>query len=289
MFALLLLILLSVLLTIGVTRSVSAIPSARGSERASKPPPDYSKFSHSTPEKHKELTDRSCIACHRRNDNQLQPRFPLHRDCIGCHLVQFTASISASPDNPICTICHSQDGLNSSNPTTKRFPALISFDARFDHAQHMRGIESARPRDGCSACHAAAGRGVAQTIPTSLSAHRTCYECHSPGGRASSFSSCDSCHALAAYSPTTIAARAYRVSFSHADHGVRQRLTCESCHNVLGRGLPQRKQVSSILPAQHFANARAQSCMTCHNGQRSFGDADTRDCKRCHKRPGFRM
>ncbi|MFN2497841.1 MAG: cytochrome c3 family protein [Pyrinomonadaceae bacterium] len=165
-----------------------------------------------------------------------------------------------------------------------------SFNATFDHAQHMQGLESARPREGCATCHTPANRGVAETIPARLSAHQTCYQCHSPGKSASNFSSCGSCHDFGRYSRTPTTARSYRVGFSHADHNVRTRLTCASCHTVVGRGLPQAKQVSSILPAQHNSNPRARSCVTCHKGQRAFGDSGPgfSDCRRCHKGFTFR-
>lgn len=251
---------------------------------------DYSKFSHSSPPEHAQLTvQTNCASCHRRSDSSVEPKFPGHRDCIRCHLAQFTESNSSSSVNPICTICHTPSALNSPNAPPKNFPALMSFNAVFDHAQHLRGIEQARPPQSCAACHTPMSRGVAQTIPSRLNAHRTCYQCHSPGGQASQFSSCGSCHHPGSYMPTPAASRAYHISFSHANHGARERLTCTDCHNVGGRGLPQGRQVSSILPSQHFSSPRAQSCLTCHNGLRAFGDNQTRDCARCHKGPGFRM
>jgi hypothetical protein len=250
------------------------------------PATDYSKFSHSSPREHAELMGRgNCGSCHHRGDTSTNPRFPLHKDCTRCHLVQFTASDSSSSVNPVCTICHKAETLSSSSAPLKSFPRLISFRAEFDHAQHLQGIESARPTKGCAACHAPANRGVAQIIPARLNAHQVCYDCHSPGKQASKTSSCGSCHKLGSYSPTSPAARAYRMGFSHADHGPRERLTCDRCHNLRGGGLPQTRQVSSILPAQHYVNPRAQSCATCHNGRKSFGDRGPNfdDCKRCHK------
>jgi c(7)-type cytochrome triheme protein len=250
------------------------------------PAADYSKFSHSSPREHADLMGRAnCASCHRRNDGSVEPKFPLHRDCTGCHLVQFTASKNSSSVNPICTICHKPEALNSSNPPLKNFPRLVSFAAEFDHVQHLKGIAAARPTQGCTACHSPANRGVAQTIPARLNAHRVCYECHSPGQSASKTSSCGSCHRLGSYSPTSTAARAYRFGFSHAAHTERQRLTCDSCHNLRGRGLQQTVQVSSVPSAQHYTNPRAQSCATCHNSQRAFGDKGPNfdDCKRCHK------
>src|SRR5258708_9569541 len=49
------------------------------------PAQDYSRFSHSSPDKHKELTwDSSgrpkCASCHRRSDSSPAPRFPVHKD-----------------------------------------------------------------------------------------------------------------------------------------------------------------------------------------------------------------
>jgi c(7)-type cytochrome triheme protein len=249
---------------------------------------DYSKFSHSTPREHADLMDRkNCGSCHRRGDGTT-PAFPLHKDCTGCHTVQFTAANRGSEVNPICTICHTSEGLNSSNPPTRKFSSLRSFRAEFDHFQHLEEKANAKPSGGCASCHSSARNGVAQSILAGLNAHQNCYECHSPGKQASDLSSCGVCHSLGAYSPTSTNAASYRVSFSHADHTGRTRLACTACHNVKAQGSPQGRQVSSISGVQHFPKG-AQSCAMCHNGRRSFGDADTHDCKRCHKREGFKM
>lgn len=257
------------------------------------PKQDYSRFSHSSPAKHKELAwdfagRPKCGSCHRRNDSSPTPRFPVHKDCSGCHLIQFT--MATSENNPFCTICHTGKEINLPKPPVRDFSPLSSFNAEFDHAQHIQGIESARPGKGCASCHSSTPGGVSETIPARLDAHESCYKCHSPGGQASNLSSCGSCHKSLRYSPTPILARAYRVGFRHADHGPRQRLTCESCHSVLGRNRPQAKQVSSISVAQHRSNARARSCMTCHDSRRAFGDKgpNFNDCKRCHRDTIFR-
>ena len=250
---------------------------------------DYSKFSHSSPREHADLIDRkNCGSCHRRGAGTA-PAFPLHKDCTGCHTVQFTAANPGSDVNPICIICHTSEGLNSPNPPTKKFSGLRSFRAEFDHAQHLEGKQNARPGAGCVSCHRPARSGVAQSILTGLNAHQVCYECHSAGKQANDLASCGVCHSLGAYLPTSTNAVSYRVSFSHADHTGRAGLACNACHNVKPQGLPQGRQVSSIAGVEHFPKAGALSCAICHNGRRAFGDADTHDCKRCHKREGFRV
>ena len=249
---------------------------------------DYAKFSHTTPREHADLMDRkNCDSCHRRGAGAA-PTLPLHKDCTGCHMVQFTAANRDSDVNPICTICHVREGLNSSHPPTKGL-GLKSFRAEFDHSQHLQGKEKAKPSAGCGACHMPTQRGVSQSIPAHLTAHQVCYECHSPGKQANDLSSCGVCHSLGPYSPTATKAASYRMSFSHADHTGRARLTCTGCHNVKARGLPQGRQVTSISGVQHFPKSSSQSCTICHNGHRAFGDADTHDCKRCHRREGFKM
>jgi len=244
---------------------------------------NYSKFEHSTPKEHADLMT-NCASCHRRRDSSVQPTFPLHKDCTGCHIVQFTVADASASVNPICTVCHKPEGLNSPKAPLKSFSRLRSFKAEFDHAQHLRGIEAARPANGCVTCHRPINRGVAESIPARLNAHQVCYECHSPGRQASATSSCGSCHKLGRYAPTPTTARAYRLGFSHADHGQRARLNCDRCHDVRPRGFPQRRQVTSIVPVQHLPSSRA--CVACHNGQRAFGEhvkGNFENCRRCHE------
>jgi len=243
---------------------------------------DYSRFIH-TSQRHASL---ACTACHLRGDNSATPRFPGHKACTSCHLAQFV-----TPSVPMCVICHTD--VNSSNPPLKSFPARFNenFNVKFDHAQHMSG--SARPASGCAACHTRVrNRPAALSIPTNLSAHNQCYTCHTPGSKSNSgreMASCGVCHDQKAYSRTTTNARAFRYSFSHAKHGSPQRLACADCHSLTA-GAPQSRQVSSPATAEHFPTSRGRSCLTCHDGRRSFGgDLAFKDCRRCHSGANFKM
>jgi c(7)-type cytochrome triheme protein len=160
---------------------------------------------------------------------------------------------------------------------------------KFDHAQHMNG--SARPKSGCVACHSSSlRRGAALSIPAGISAHNGCYACHTPDAQANGrdLASCGVCHEAKSYARTAPDSPAYRIGFSHAEHGQRQRLNCSACHNYTA-GLPQRKQVSSPRAQEHFPSGN-NSCASCHNGRRSFGgDSDFKACRRCHTGSGFRI
>jgi c(7)-type cytochrome triheme protein len=234
-------------------------------------------FSHSTP-RHASL---ACDSCHRRADNSPRPRWPGHKDCMDCHAPEFFTS-----DSPLCLNCHAD--VSSQSPPLKDFPTIASFNARFDHAAHSQG--AARPEQGCASCHAPARRGVALSILAGAGAHDNCYRCHTPGAQSSGrdISSCATCHAPGRLARTPTNSRAYSVGFSHATHGPRQNLRCDSCHTVRA-GAGQGRQVASPRPTQHFGSGRAQTCMTCHDNRRAFGGDDFADCKRCHKGQTFRF
>lgn len=243
---------------------------------------DYSSFKHNS-QRHASL---ACTSCHTRRDNAATPIFPGHSACTGCHLAQFV-----TPSVPMCSICHAD--VSSRHPPLKGFPTRFNepFNVKFDHAQHNVG--AARPQAGCASCHRPIGRRPrALSIPAGLSAHNQCYTCHAPGSTSSSgreLASCGVCHEQKRFSRTSTNARAYRYAFSHAEHGRAQRLDCANCHR-LSPGAPQSRQVSSPVPAEHFASVRRMTCLSCHNGKRSFGgDLAFKNCRRCHTASTFRM
>ena len=242
------------------------------------PEVDYSTFKHNS-QRHASL---ACAACHQRTDNSATPHFPGHKACTGCHTGQFV-----TPAVPMCVICHTD--VSSSKPPLKNFPSTFneSFNVKFDHSQHLTG--KARPDAGCNGCHSRAGRGgTAFSIPGTISAHNQCYTCHTPGSTSNGrdLASCGVCHEQKSFARTSSNARSFRYAFSHAKH---TRLACTECHTATA-GLPQGRQVSSPAPFEHFATSRGKTCLSCHNGARSFGgDLSFKDCRRCHTSSSFKM
>jgi c(7)-type cytochrome triheme protein len=265
---------LSCFVLCGLTIVHTPIASAQG------PDVDYSKFLHSSP-RHSSL---ACTSCHQRTDNAATPRFPGHSACTTCHIGQFT-----TPAIPMCKICHTE--TSGSRPPLRNFPTSFNenFNVKFDHSQHMIG--AARPQNGCNACHGPINRGVALSIPANLSAHNGCYTCHTPSSKSATgreIGSCGVCHDQKPFRRSSDTARAFRLAFSHSDHGSKERLACADCHKLTA-GAPQMKQVSSPTATQHFGNA-GQNCSNCHNGKRTFGgDLGFKDCKRCHTGPTFKI
>lgn len=233
---------------------------------------NYSQFKHDNPN-HSRLP---CLLCHRRDNNSSQPTLPgkdSHTPCTGCHAQQF-----ANRSSEICSICHT----DAQSGKMKAFPALRSFNVRFDHAKHSN--------TACVTCHRRSRGGIALTIPARLNAHDTCFDCHTPSAKSNGrdISSCSTCHQPGRFVRTSEQAAAYRVGFSHANHDASERLACGGCHRVRP-GLPQGRQVTSPVALNHHAPARASSCATCHNSQRAFGGDDFSVCKRCHKGSAWRF
>lgn len=229
---------------------------------------DYTRFRHGN-QYHSRLP---CLVCHTRNDNSARIGFPgrnNHLPCAGCHALQFS-----DPASPICTICHT----NAQAGAMKRFPGLRSFGARFNHSRHARV--------NCATCHTPSARGVARSIPAGRAAHTTCFQCHTANS-SNAMASCGTCHQPGRLVRVSESARAFRMNFSHARHGANRNLSCRSCHTIRA-GAARGRQVSSPLAAMHFAPARAQSCASCHNNTRAFGE-DFTNCKRCHQGNVFRF
>ncbi|MEO8574219.1 MAG: cytochrome c3 family protein, partial [Pyrinomonadaceae bacterium] len=228
---------------------------------------DFSKFPHGTAQH----TRLPCLVCHVRSDNSAAPKMPGHIPCSSCHAQQFAEGNSS----PICSICHTATDV-------KRFPALRSFNAVFDHGKHLR-------QTNCATCHKPSSRGVALSIPSRTSAHVTCFQCHGPqtmaGGK--NIGSCSTCHQNGSLRRTPETAKGFRVNFSHSEHA-RKGLSCSECHTVrpgAGRG----SQVTAPIASMHFAAGGVKSCAACHNDQRAFGADNFTNCRRCHEGKTFRF
>lgn len=246
--------------TVGATPETSPIPAVN-------PDADFSKFQHFN-QGHNEL---ACLMCHRAEDNQsATPKLPGHTPCAGCHAEQFE-----NKNGSICTICHT----NAESGALKNFPALKSFNARFNHSKHTRQLN-------CASCHKPSKGGVAVSIPAGFNAHSSCYQCHAPGKEIGegNAQSCATCHQQGSPpSAVSESAKAYSVGFSHGEH---RGLNCANCHTVKA-GAAWGNQVTAISASMHFPPRNAQSCATCHNNKRAFGGTDFADCKRCHEGNNF--
>src|SRR5262245_12333854 len=148
-----------------------------------KKPVDYNRFTHQT---HLGLIkvpntnfarDLKCESCHERpsareienniipttdRNKQLILKFPVHKACVECHVVQFT-----SKPQQTCVICHNtQQGLIA-RPPQRDFPLRYDFNAFFDAKQHELHV-TYKLSDGkqidCAFCHKPTERKLAVTI-----------------------------------------------------------------------------------------------------------------------------
>jgi nitrate/TMAO reductase-like tetraheme cytochrome c subunit len=279
-----------------------------------KKPVDYNRFTHETHLGRIKVPntnfarDLKCESCHERpserdisnnivpttdRNKQLRLKFPGHKACVECHVVQFT-----SKPQQTCVICHNtQQGLIA-RPPQREFPQRYDFNAFFDAKQHELHV-TYKLSDGkqmdCAYCHKDTPKAMAVTIAS----HPECYTCHSPGSfddKAKVKGNCVICHTQRVVDPqpqpyiAKLESRAYGAKFSHKEHMAFIQ-DCKACHSIQGGY----NQYSPSSPAVKQHNTSAQTggrgCFSCHDGKRHYGrvvfSGDAAEaCVKCHNLKG---
>jgi len=287
-------------------------PTSPTQQASAKQPIDYNRFTHQT---HLGLInvpntnfarELKCDSCHERpgareistgivattdRNKQLSLKFPGHKACVECHVVQFT-----SKPQQTCVICHNtEQGLNA-RPPQRDFPRRYDFNAFFDAKQHENHI-TYKLSDGkqldCAFCH----KPTQKALAVSIASHSECYVCHAPGSfdnKASVKNGCVVCHTqMVRPQPEPFSAklesRAYGAKFSHAEHV--KYMGCTSCHSVQAGY----NQYSPSSPRVKQHNTATQSggrgCFSCHDGKQHYGRTvfsgdDAQSCGKCHNTGG---
>jgi hypothetical protein len=277
-----------------------------------KQPVDYSRFTHQTHQGQVKVPNTNfvrelkCDSCHERpgarelsagivgttpRNLNLTLKFPGHKACVECHVVQFT-----SKPQQTCVICHNtQQGLNA-RPPQRDFPERYDFNAFFDAKQHENHV-TYKLADGkqveCAFCH----KPTDKTLAVNIGSHPECYVCHAPGSfdqKASAKNDCAVCHTqMVTPRPEPFSAklssRAFGAKFSHVEHA--KYMDCAACHSIQG-GYNQNSP-SSPRVKQHNTAAQAggRGCFSCHDGKQHYGRAvfsgdDAQSCGRCHNTGG---
>jgi hypothetical protein len=213
---------------------------------------------------------------------QITPRrraFPVTR-----HALTAIAASSQRRRFRCALICHTN--ISSNNPPLKNFPQASTnpSTSSFDHAQHMnrRRATAERLRGLSQFADQSRRRSI---DPGKSRAHNGCYTCHTPASKSAAgreIASCGVCHDQKpiVQRPQMRALIVTRSATQITMH--ERRLACTDCHRLTA-GAAQTRQVSSPAAAEHFVTTRSTTCLTCHNGRKSFGgDLAFKDCKRCH-------
>lgn len=203
-------------------------------------------------------------------------------NCANCHSAggstQITVGMHTGAANS-CATCHNNQrafGANDFSDCRKCHVEVSnarSFGVRFNHSDHAK--------KDCATCHKSGGGGISFTVPNSESAHKTCFQCHSPMKGSGGFSSgkCFTCHQVNGTNDIAPSRTFIPGNFSHTKHGF---FECNNCHTTSGGKM----DVPSV--AMHKAAKTGTSCATCHNNETAFGE-DFTNCKRCHTGNNFRF
>ncbi len=310
------------------TRKKPAPAAAPATPQGPKPPINYEQFTHKTHTGMVAIPNTSqsrelkCESCHERTadiangivgttdrNKRLSLKFPGHKACADCHVVQFTSKPQLT-----CTICHDTRGGLNARPPQRDFAKRYDFNALFDGKQHELHDKYLFPKSGmagqmagkkleCNFCHQQTGKPSFLTIAS----HPECYICHSPNSgdeKAAKKSDCMACHTiqtpgavLPPFSDKYIS-RAYGALFTHKAHVGYVGGNCRECHTVEGgynRPAPTLLRVKQHLTPNEKSG---RGCFSCHDGKTHYGrvvfsgepgDNGDGSCNRCHTRNDYRV
>lgn len=283
-------------------------------QTAPKAPVNYERFTHKThvgqvtvPSTN-QARELKCDSCHDRTlaldaivattdrNKRLSLKFPGHKACVDCHVVQFT-----SRPQQTCTICHDTKGGLNARPPQRDFAQRYDFNAFFDAKQHELHVGYQFPKGdklSCNYCHQQGGKASFLTIAS----HPECYACHAPASgqeKASQKSDCLTCHTAQTPAPQPFSAkyvsRAYGALFTHKAHVGFVNGDCSACHTITGGY--NRPTPTSIRIKEHLTpNERSgRGCFSCHDGgvhygRRVFsGETSGGACDKCHTRADYKV
>jgi hypothetical protein len=289
---------------------------------APKQPINYEKFTHQSHTGSVKIPganqnrDLKCDSCHERIDlnpglvgttdrnKQLSLKFPGHKACVDCHVVQFTGTPQLT-----CTICHDTKGGLNARPPQRDFAKRYDFNAFFDAKQHElhvaylfpAGQKLAGQKLDCNYCHQQTARPSFLTIAS----HPECYSCHSPKSgdeKAAKKSDCVVCHTATELNAQPFTAkytsRAYGALFTHKAHVGYVNNDCAACHTI--NGGYNRPAPTLLKVKQHLGpnEKSGKGCFSCHDGGQHYGrtvfsgepgDKGDGSCNRCHTRNDYKV
>lgn len=246
---------------------------------------DYNKFTHKSHSGSvrvpgtQQTRELKCDYCHDRSappaalvasperNKKILLDFPVHRTCIECHVVQFTAK---PPET--CSVCHQADAGLTARPPQREFPERYDFNVYFDAKQHETH-DTYTFTDGskldCAFCHAPTQRQVGREI----GAHGQCFVCHAPASndqKAQQKSDCSVCHTqMVDKAPKrNLLSIAYGARFSHQTHVGYVSGDCKKCHSVTGGYNQPSAKPGTIRVRQHLSERErgGRGCFSCHDG-----------------------
>jgi c(7)-type cytochrome triheme protein len=141
--------------------------------------------------------------------------------------------------------------------------------SKFQHTSAYHG------RLPCSLCHRRESNSPRPMMPTSAN-HLPCAGCHVKQFADSSNPICTICHTNPEAGTLKAFPRlsSFNMTFDHAQHMARGKVSCASCHR------PSRGGAAMSVPTGFNAHV---TCFECHTDRAKSGERDISSCGVCHK------
>ncbi|MCC6929496.1 MAG: hypothetical protein IT359_10945 [Gemmatimonadaceae bacterium] len=251
-----------------------------------------------------------CAECHGKDMSRKSPSFAT---CASCHADAHNGEATLGGKSADCAACHKVDGFAPSTFTVAQ------------HRDSRYALEGKHLSVKCALCHVArsATASSAATAPPALAAPLgagavpaslarsskvvrirmpagKCADCHQDVHGGAKFTSvatstCESCHAVSGFAPSTYAREAHARLRLPLD-GKHATITCAACHGATRSGLPP--WPAAVLAARGKGKMVLAgvdpACTSCHvdphAGRYSHagGAAGDGTCRSCHGADSFR-
>ncbi len=228
----------------------------------------------------------SCEACHGKDLAKPNPAFD---SCGSCHSDphQGKAVLAGKPVD--CASCHRVEGFTPSSFTVAQ------------HASSPYPLEGKHAQVACAKCHpavpAAPGANVARVTRIRMPFNR-CTDCHADehGSQLATRGdkgACESCHAVAGWTPSTFTVAQHATLRLRLD-GRHAEIPCGACHAAERPGLPVPAPAASLGKARVAVTLPRAACADCHvdpHAGRYERPGPTRvegGCAACHSATRFR-
>lgn len=224
--------------------------------------------------------DVACVKCHAGYPRTVNR--PAFATCGTCHRDPHEGRALLAGRAVDCSSCHTVRGFAPSTFTVEQHQAT---------AYPLRGRHATA---SCASCHLSRGAGALKVVDL-RPAFRECTDCHAnPHGVLSSGATCEACHNVSTFRPSTIDVAAH-ARLGYALEGAHRTVPCIACHRELGRPATRRgaATLTRTTPRDttvlNFPAPRA--CAACHETPHGNQFASRRDggaCDACHTTDVFR-
>ena len=241
---------------------------------------DHARTRYPLEGKHRQV---ACKSCHGKDSSGviLQPAFA---SCTDCHADDHAGQLLERSDKGECESCHTVSGW---------IPSTFGLS---EHEHVGFKLTGAHVDARCRECHGPQRKDL-QPLPARVQLGRAgvalklqeqrCADCHLDPHAGTIGDSCESCHTVDRFRPSTVDAKMHG-SFEYGLRDAHRTVPCVECHEQLTRAAREIHLLRANEGTPLTFSSKAMTCSACHKSPHAeqFGARES-DCGSCHDERAF--